>query len=58
MSPRSSRTRLRLAFVGALLFLANAAVFAAFTWPKLNSVRRAENRALEVSIRRAALEKV
>ena len=58
MSPRSSRTRVRLAWVGALLFLANAVVFAAFTWPKLNSVRRAESRALEVSKRRAALERV
>jgi len=58
VSPRSSRTRARLAWAGGLLFLANAVVFAAFTWPKLSSVRRAESRALEVSRRRAALEKV
>lgn len=58
MSPRFSRTRLRLAFLGALVLIANAVLFAAFTWPRLTSVRRAENRALEVSKRRAALEKV
>lgn len=58
MSPRFSRTRVRLTWAGALLFLVNAAVFAAFTWPKLTSVRRAESRVLEVSKRRQALEKV
>ena len=48
MSRRGPKIRLRLAWLGALLFLANGALFAAFTWPRLNSVRRAENRALEV----------
>lgn len=58
MSARSSKTRLGLAFLGAFLLLANAVLFAVFTWPKLNSVRRAESRALGVSARRAALEKI
>lgn len=58
MSPRTSRARLRLAWLGALVLLANAVVFAALTWPKLNAVRRAEGRASEVAKRRAALEKV
>jgi len=57
MIARSSRLRPRLALLGAFLLLANAVVFAAFTWPRMNSVRRAENRALEVAARRAALEK-
>jgi len=58
MSRRASKTRRRVAFLGALLLIANAVLFAAFTWPRLNSVRRAENRAKEVSTRRAALERV
>ena len=43
MSPRSSRSRLRLAWFAAFLLVLNSAVFAAFTWPRLNSVRRAES---------------
>ena len=58
MSLRSSKTRLRLAWIGALLLIANALLFAALTWPRLTSVRRAENRAKEVSTRRAGLESV
>ncbi len=58
MSRRASRNRRRLAFLGAFVLLANAALFATVTWPRLNSLRRAENRAKEVSTHRAALEKV
>lgn len=58
MSRRGSTLRRRLLWVGGLLLLANAGLFAAVTWPRLTSVRRAESRALEVSRRRAALEKV
>jgi Tfp pilus assembly protein PilO len=58
MSARSSKLRLRLALLGAFLLLANAVLFAALTWPRLTSVRRAESRALDVSARRAALEKI
>ena len=58
MSPRFSGTRVRLTLLGALLLMANAVFFAAFTWPRLNSAHRAEIRAKEVSTRRAALEKV
>lgn len=47
-----------MAMLGSLLIVINAAVFAAFTWPRLNRVRRAESRAQEVSARRAALQKV
>jgi Tfp pilus assembly protein PilO len=43
---------------GALLLVLNLVVFAAFSWPRLNRVRRAEGRAQEVSTQRAALEKV
>jgi len=39
-----------------LLFLANGIAAAAFTWPRLTRVRRAENRAIEVAARRASLE--
>ena len=58
MNPRASKTRIRLNWLGVLLFIANAVLFAALTWPRLTSVRRAENRAIEVSKRRASLEKV
>jgi Tfp pilus assembly protein PilO len=53
---RQSKARLRIAVLGALLLLGNAVAFAAFTWPRLNRVRRAEDRAQQVSARRAALE--
>ncbi|MBX7183812.1 MAG: hypothetical protein K1Y01_01580 [Vicinamibacteria bacterium] len=58
MSRRSSGTRRRLAWLALLLLVANGVLFAAATWPRLNSLRRAESRAKEVSTRRAALEKV
>jgi Tfp pilus assembly protein PilO len=58
MSRRGSRVRLRLALLGGVLLLADVVVFAAITWPRLTSVRRAEGRALDVSQRLAALEKV
>jgi Tfp pilus assembly protein PilO len=58
MRPRASRVRIRLAFLSAFLLAANLILFAAFTWPKLSSVKRAEARAVEVSKRRAALEKL
>jgi hypothetical protein len=38
--------------------LINGVVFAAFTWPRLNRVRRAEDRAQQVSARRGTLETV
>jgi hypothetical protein len=56
MNRRASKTRLRTALAGVLLLAANAATFAAFTWPRLTRVRRAESRAREVSARRADLE--
>jgi Tfp pilus assembly protein PilO len=43
---------------GALLLAVNLAVFAAFSWPRLTRVRRAEGRAQEVVGQRAALERV
>jgi len=55
MKPRASKVRIRLAFLGALVLIGNGVVFAAVTWPRLSSVRRAETRALDVSKRRAAL---
>ena len=58
MRTRTSRMRVRLAVLAGLLLVGNVILFAAFTWPKLSSVKRAEARALEVSKRRAALEKV
>ncbi len=58
MNRRRSGTRLRLVMLGALLLLVNAVVFAAFSWPRLTRVRRAEGRAHEVSTRKAALEKL
>lgn len=45
-----------MAVTGALLLLLNLVAFAAFSWPVLTRVRRAESRALEVSARRANLE--
>ncbi len=58
MTRRRSKARLRMATLGALLLVINGVVFAAFTWPRLNRVRRAESRAQEVSARRAALQSV
>lgn len=58
MNRRASRTRLRIALLGAFLLVANGAAFAAFTWPGLTRVRRAESRAREVSTRRAGLERL
>lgn len=58
MNGRTSRSRLRIAVFGALLLVVNGAAFAAFTWPRLTRVRRAESRARDVSARRAALERV
>ena len=56
MTPRRSRTRLGVAMTGLTLLLVNLIAFAAFTWPRLTRVRRAEARASEVSARRAGLE--
>jgi Tfp pilus assembly protein PilO len=58
MTRRGSRARLRLAMLGAILLVINGIAFAAFTWPRLTRVRRAESRAQEVSARKAALEKL
>ncbi|MBK5255516.1 MAG: hypothetical protein JJE39_05740 [Vicinamibacteria bacterium] len=56
MIRRRSKARLRIAVLGSVLLLVNALVFAAFTWPRLNRVRKAEERAQEVLARRAGLE--
>jgi len=56
MSRRGSRARLGLGLLAAFLFVANGIAAAAFTWPRLTRVRRAENRAIEVAARRADLE--
>jgi Tfp pilus assembly protein PilO len=58
MSSRASKLRIRLGYLGVLVLVLNGVLFAAFTWPRLNSVRRAETRVVEVSKRRAGLEKV
>ncbi|MEO8501622.1 MAG: GspMb/PilO family protein [Vicinamibacteria bacterium] len=58
MNRRASRTRLRIALLGVFLLAMNAVAFVAFTWPRLTRARRAESRALEVSARRAALERL
>ena len=58
MSRRRSATRLRIALIGVLLLAVNGVAFAAFTWPRLTRVRRAESRSREVSTRRASLEKL
>lgn len=58
MTRRRSKARLWLAVTGLVLLAINAAVFAAFTWPRLTRVRRAEDRAAEVAARRASLEKL
>jgi len=55
---RRSKARRWLAMSGSLLLAVNLAVFAAFSWPRLTRVRRAEGRAQEVSAQRAALERV
>lgn len=56
MTKRQSKVRLRIAIMGALLLAINAAAFAAFTWPRLTRVRRAEARGQTVSARKAELE--
>jgi Tfp pilus assembly protein PilO len=53
---RRSKTRLRAAVAGVVLLALNLLIFGAFTWPRLTRVRRAEDRALEVSTRKASLE--
>jgi hypothetical protein len=58
MNRRRSAARLRIALFGALVLVANGVAFAAFTWPGLTRVRRAESRARDVSGRRASLEKL
>lgn len=56
MTTRRSRARLRVALLGTLILALNAAVFAAFTWPRLTRVRRAESRAQQVAAQKAAAE--
>jgi Tfp pilus assembly protein PilO len=56
MTRRRSKTRLRAAVAGVILLALNLVVFAAFTWPRLTRVRRAEDRALAVSTDKASLE--
>lgn len=58
MTPRRSRLRRGLLVAGGLLLAVNSVAFATLTWPRLSSVRRAENRAMEVTARKAALESV
>lgn len=58
MNGRRSPARLRVAVLGALLLVANGVGFAAFTWPRLTRVRRAESRAQAVSTRKATLQKL
>jgi Tfp pilus assembly protein PilO len=55
---RRSKTRLRAAVAGVALLALNFVVLGVFTWPRLTRVRRAEDRALEVSTRKASLEGV
>ncbi len=56
MTRRGSKARLWLALLGLALLLVNVVVLAAFTWPRLTRVRRAESRAAEVASRRASIE--
>jgi len=56
MTRRRSKARLWLAVTGLILLGINVAVLAAFTWPRLTRVRRAESRAAEVATHRASLE--
>ena len=56
MSRRRSPIRRRLLGMGVLLLAINGVAFASFTWPRLNSVRRAESRAREITHRKTALE--
>lgn len=58
MTPRRSKARLRVAMAGLFLLAMNIAVFAAVTWPRLTSVRRAESRAKAVAARHAELERL
>jgi hypothetical protein len=53
---RRSPARLRVAIAGAALIGLNLLTFAAFTWPGLTRVRRAEDRAVAASKRRSELE--
>ena len=56
MTRRRSKARLRVAVIGLILLALNLTALGLFTWPRLTRVRRAEERALEVSTRRASLE--
>ena len=56
MTRHRSPWRLRLTIAGAGLIALNLVVFAAFTWPGLTRVRRAENRAVTAAKRRSELE--
>ena len=58
MTRRRSKARLRVALLGGILMVVNLLVFAAFTWPGLTRVRRAENRAKTAAARRAEVEKL
>jgi|CXWL01.1.fsa_nt_gi Tfp pilus assembly protein PilO len=58
MTPRRSKARLNVAGAGLVLLVMNVAVFAAVTWPRLTSVRRAETRAQGVASRLAELERL
>ena len=58
MTRRRSKARLWLALTGLGVLALNLAVFAAFTWPRLTRVRRAESRAQEVAARQASLERL
>ncbi len=58
MTRRRSKARLWLAVTGLVLLAINVAVLAAFTWPRLTRVRRAESRAAEVATQRASLERL
>ena len=56
MIPRRSKLRLRIAILGLVLLVINAAAFGAFTWPRVTRARDAEIRAQDVSLRRVELE--
>ena len=58
MNRRRSKLRLRIALGAVILLLANAVAFAAFSWPRLTRVRRAESRAQDVGSRKADLERL
>lgn len=58
MTRRGSSARLRVAILGLSLLGLNLIALGVFTWPRLTRVRRAEDRAVEVAARRAALEEL